>query len=330
LAGPGQNSRRKKKHFNENQLRLLPNLVVIGDEFSNDEGFLHDLFEVHPFPGSNEQQRLFIDEVLSKPRSLPVFLYLEKGKTYRAGMPEAWLAGRSYEYFLRAVDLVQALQNASLITLPVSKENILRSGVDFYGHTEELERLFGVKTIMCMYHPELSIIPLTNHIALKDVPDAVQKTDANSLAGAILFLQALTGFTKKNAMTGLNPHAGEHGKIGNEEEFLTALIGKMQKAGVEIEGPLPADGLFMPANRSRCSVIIAAYHDQALIPFKALFGTSGLNITLNLPILRVSPAHGTAYEIAGKSEADIQSVYNSLVFAMQTGEKWIKQYSCPS
>lgn len=236
-------------------------------------------------------------------------------------------SGRSYDYFLKAVSLVQNLKNASLITLPVSKENIIRSGHEFYGHTEELERLFEKKTIMCMYHPELSIIPLTNHIPLKNVPAALQKTDGDALGRAVMFLHKLTGFDKKIAMTGLNPHAGEHGKIGDEEGFLTRLIEGLQKFGLRIDGPVPADGLFMPANRRRYSLIIATYHDQALIPFKALYGTSGLNITLNLPVLRVSPAHGTAYEIAGKSEADIQSVYNSLIFAMQTGEKWIKQYS---
>jgi len=256
-----------------------------------------------------------------------VFFYLEKGKSYKPGTPDPYLAGRSYEYFIKAVALVQYLQNASLITLPVSKEMIIQSGHDFYGHTEELERLFGKKTIMCMFHSELSIIPMTNHIPLKNVPEAIKKIDGVTLSKAVLFLKKLSMFDKKIAMTGLNPHAGEHGKVGNEEEFLVQLIEQMKKSGIEVDGPISADGLFMPNNRRKYSLIIAAYHDQALIPFKALFGTSGLNITLNLPILRVSPAHGTAYEYAGKSEADIQSVYNSLVFAMQTGEKWIKQYS---
>jgi len=292
---------------------------------------LKQTFDVYPFPESREALRHFIDSTLNKPRDLPVFLYLEKDKTsYSPGKPKPYLAGRSYEYFLKAVSLAQALQNASLVTLPVSKENILKSGVNFYGHTEELERLFGKKTIMCMYHPELSIIPLTNHIPLKNVSEAVKKTEGNFLIQAVRFLIQLTGYTRKIAMTGVNPHAGEHGKIGNEEEFLEELIKAFNKEGLDIDGPLPADGLFMPNNRRRYSVIIATYHDQALIPFKALFGTAGLNITLNLPILRVSPAHGTAYEFAGKIEADIQSVYSSLVFAMQTGEKWIKQYSYQS
>lgn len=288
---------------------------------------------MHPFPvldspDFKEALSSFINDVLNQKRDLPVFLYLESGKSaYVSGIPQPSLAGRSYEYFLKAVALVQSLKNASLITLPVSKEMILKSGHEFYGHTEELERLFGVKTIMCMHHPELSIIPMTNHIPLKNVPEAVKKTDGEALIRAVRFLKELTAFTKKIAMTGLNPHAGEHGKIGDEEAFLTQLIGQMQKSGLSVDGPVSADGLFMPANRQRYSLIIATYHDQALIPFKALFGTSGLNITLNLPILRVSPAHGTAYEFAGKYDADIQSVYNSLVFAMQTGEKWIKQYS---
>ena len=263
----------------------------------------------------------------NKRRERPLLLYLEKGNTYQSGIPKAHLASRSYHYFTRAVELVQFFENASLVTLPVSKDYILRSGYEFFGHTEELERLFNKNTIMCMYHPELSIIPLTNHIALKNVPAAVKKTNAEILGQAVNFLKSLTGFDKKIALTGLNPHAGEHGKIGDEEEFLGSLIKEMKKSGLRVDGPVAADGLFMPANRAKYSLIIACYHDQALIPFKALYGTSGLNITLNLPVLRVSPAHGTGYEIAGKNEADMQSVYNSLEFSIRTGEKWIKQYS---
>jgi len=181
--------------------------------------------------------------------------------------------------------------------------------------------------MMCMHNPELSIIPLTNHIPLRKVPDKIQHVDASALYRSVVFLKNLTGFSKKMAMTGINPHAGENGKIGDEEKYLKNLIQKFAERGIPIDGPLPADGIFMPSNRIKYSLIITAYHDQALIPFKALYGANGLNITLNLPVLRVSPDHGPAYEFAGKYEGDIQSVYKSLKFSMETGEQWIKQYS---
>jgi 4-hydroxythreonine-4-phosphate dehydrogenase len=223
--------------------------------------------------------------------------------------------------------LVKFLNHASLVTLPVSKELICKSGKRFYGHTEELEKLFGKKTVMCMYHPDLSVIPLTHHIPLKSVPSKIKNIDWATIARSIRFFSLLTKFKKEIGMTGLNPHAGENGEIGDEEEFLKSAIKNMSETGLKINGPYPADGLFIEANRKKYSLVLAMYHDQALIPFKALYGTSGLNITLNLPFLRVSPDHGPAYDFAGKNSADIQSVYKSLVFAMDSGEKWIKLYS---
>ena len=236
------------------------------------------------------------------------------------------LAARSLDYFEKAMALVKSLSNASLVTLPVSKEWILKSKDTFFGHTEELEKFFQVKTSMCMYHPELSIVPMTNHIPLKKVPSAIEKYNSESLYQSLCFFRDLFRPARPFAMTGLNPHAGEGGRVGREEASLVKIVQIFRKKGINISGPASADGIFMPSNRKKYSLVVATYHDQALIPFKALFGTSGLNITLNLPVLRVSPDHGPAYEIAGKNGADIQSVIQSLTFAMRYGEKWIKQY----
>ena len=211
---------------------------------------------------------------------------------------------------------------------------------------------------MCMHHPELSVIPLTNHIPLSSVPHVLQKTKFHALKNAIVFFYTLFqktekpgGLTsnkslknKKIAFTGLNPHAGENGKIGNEEEYLRQLISDLKSEitnskskitkiqGIKsshasnkmfsLEGPLPADGVFSASVRPNYSLIVTCYHDQALIPFKALYGASGINITLNLPLLRVSPDHGPAYDCAGKNNADMESVIQSLKFAFQYADKW--------
>lgn len=345
MARSFKNPGAKKKLFSPTLQLKIKNLIVIGDFFSCDQQQIRRLFSVFPYADfqslfqntSNTRQNSPAKNskpALPSEKQRPLFLYLDDHrhkpqKNYTAGKPNAYLAKRSYLYFLKAVEAVQKIKNASLVTLPVSKEWIIRSGKKFQGHTEELERLFKVKTVMCMYHPELSIIPLTNHIPLKSVSEQIKKINAAAFGKAILFFLKLTKAKKAIALTGLNPHAGENGKIGTEESHLKKLIASFKKKGLAIAGPLAADGLFMPQNRSRYSLVIAAYHDQALIPFKTLYGTEGLNITLNLPVLRVSPDHGPAYEIAGKNDAQIQSVYQSLVFSMETGEKWIKQYSSP-
>jgi len=204
----------------------------------------------------------------------------------------------------------------------------MESQIPFVGHTEEIYRYFNKEGMMCMYHPQLSIIPLTNHIPLKEVPGAIENLDTETLYQSMRFFNLLFHPDKGSAWCGLNPHAGEGGKIGVEEGKIREYIEIGKNYHLDIEGPLSADGLFSVQSRNRYSLIIANYHDQALIPFKAIFGAEGLNITLNMPILRVSPDHGPAYSITGTQEADISSVYNSLLFADQWGKKWIKQYSC--
>lgn len=274
--------------------------------------------------GGVEELALMLDRASLPAR--PLFVCLSRGEKYRPGVPSAELGARSFLYFEMAAALYKTLASASLVTLPVSKEQIMASGVSFQGHTEELFKLYGKKGLMCMYHPKMPVIPLTNHIPLKKVPAAMKKIDVEVLYRSLLFFREL--FTPKLpfAITGVNPHAGEGGRIGDEEFYLQEMLKKLAQKGERVEGPFPADGLFTKANRNKYGLFITTYHDQGLIPFKALVGTAGVNTTLNLPRLRVSPDHGPAYDFAGKDRADIQSVFKSMQFAMAWGKKWITRY----
>ena len=316
--------RKKKEFFPPNRNAAINHTVVIGDLFKNDRAKIESLFETTPWPGSIEALAASIAGA-PEPQK-PLFVYLNHGAKYQPGLPSPELASRSFDFFEKAAALWKALPSASLITLPVSKELIMESGIDFQGHTEELFELYGQKGFMCMYHPKMPVIPLTNHIALKRVPAAMKKIDTEVLYRSLLFFRELFKPKLPFAMTGVNPHAGEGGRIGTEESDLNEVLIKLATRGQVVEGPFPADGLFTRANRNKYGLFITAYHDQGLIPFKALIGTAGVNTTLNLPRLRVSPDHGPAYDFAGKDTADIQSVLKSMQFAMTWGKKWITQY----
>lgn len=316
---------RKSTYLKTKEIPRLKDIVFVGDLFEQENSFVQKNFQVEKFPDSLQEAALLLQKRRSQK---PLFLYLQKAKNYTAGKPNVALALRSYFYFQKSLQFWSYLPSASLITLPVSKDLIMRAGVDFNGHTQVLEQNVGQKAIMCMYHPSLSVIPLTQHIPLAQVSREILQTDFEPLRNSLLFFKEFFNVKKPMALTGLNPHAGENGKIGNEESFLTQKLMLLKESGLAVDGPLPADGAFLPHIRKNYSLIITTYHDQGLIPFKALWGAKGLNITLNLPKLRVSPDHGPAYDrAAGDKESDAQSVLNSLRFAMAKGEKWTQVYS---
>ncbi len=306
---------------------LVEKLVVIGDLFARDQKKIEKLFSVHPYTNRPENLEMILENESGKRKSRPILLYLADSANYEPGKPSSTLALRSYQAFQKALLLFTETENSSFVTLPVSKEYIMKAGVEFVGHTELLAASFGNKVFMCMYAPALSVLPLTNHIPLSKVSDRIRDVDYPALRQSLLFYQKLFSPKKGFAMSGLNPHAGENGKIGTEEFFIREKIQELTSSGLLLEGPIPADALFTAAVRSRFSLAIVQYHDQGLIPFKALFGAKGLNITLGLPRLRVSPDHGPAYDIAGRGTADPQSVVQSLLFAEKWGKKWTSAYS---
>lgn len=207
-----------------------------------------------------------------------------------------------------------------LVTAPINKKNIQSDKFHFPGHTEYLEQKFGKgeKGLMLMVNDVLRVAVLTGHIPLKDV--ALHITEENivdKLKKLNFSLKQDFGIVKPRiAVLGLNPHAGDEGVLGKEEqEIITPAIKKANEAGIMAFGPYPADGLFGSGNFCSFDAVLAMYHDQGLAPFKSIAMENGVNYTAGLSVIRTSPAHGTAYDKAGLGEASEDSFRSALYLA---------------
>lgn len=236
-----------------------------------------------------------------------------------AGRPNRASAQASLAYLNTAVELLRRKDIDGLVTAPVSKEAISSLGREFQGHTEFLARAFHVKRYeMLFVSTSLRVVVATRHIpitALSRTITAAKVFDAIDLTHA-----ALKKFFRiprpRLAVCGLNPHAGEGGHIGTEEGTkIIPAIAKAQKRGIRVQGPFPADTLFSPTTAQRYDAVIAMYHDQGLIPIKTLYFNELVNMTVGLPFVRTSPAHGTAFNIAGKDQANPSSMQASIRLA---------------
>ncbi len=226
-------------------------------------------------------------------------------------------------YAKKALDSAIAdLKNGNLqaiVTAPLSKEFVIGDDFDFPGHTEFLTHSFDKKeSLMLMIRNTLRVGVVTGHIPLRDVVNTLTQDLVSSKLGILLkSLHKDFGIKKpKVAVLGLNPHAGENGLLGNEEnEILKPVIEDQKNNGNLVFGPFPADGFFGNNHHSGFDGILAMYHDQGLIPFKYISDGQGVNFTAGLPIIRTSPAHGTAFSIAGKNLADPASMKSALFLA---------------
>lgn len=222
----------------------------------------------------------------------------------------------------RGVALVQASQASAICTLPINKK-ALRDGAGFAfpGHTEYLAHLAGVgRVVMMLACPGLRVVPTTIHIPIAEVPAALTEPlleETIRITHAALIRDF--GIARPRiAVAGLNPHAGEGGAMGWEDErMIRPLVTRLAAEGMIIRGPLPADTMFHVAARAGYDAAVCAYHDQALIPIKTIDFSGGVNVTLGLPFVRTSPDHGTAYDIAGKGIADVSSVVAALRMAAE-------------
>ena len=211
-----------------------------------------------------------------------------------------------------------------LVTAPINKHNIQREDFHFPGHTEYLEERFGKdgdKSLMILIKDSLRIALVTGHIPLADVPKSLSKEKI--IDSAIHFASSLKRDFRigrpRIAVLSLNPHAGENGLLGTEEiDIITPAIKELQDKKVLCFGPYPADGFFGAGEFAKFDGILAMYHDQGLAPFKTLAMEDGVNFTAGLAIIRTSPAHGTAYGIAGKNEASEESFRQAVYMAIDT------------
>jgi 4-hydroxythreonine-4-phosphate dehydrogenase len=219
-----------------------------------------------------------------------------------------------------AVSDLKADRIDALVTAPINKQNIQSKDFDFPGHTEYLsERFGGIEPLMVMVWQQLRVATLTGHIPLKEVTSRItEKLLLNKLDILNKSLIADFGITKpKIAVLGINPHAGDGGLLGMEEqEMLTPALAKARANGLLVFGPYPADGFFGSGSWKKYDAVVSMYHDQGLAPFKSIAFDGGVNFTAGLPIVRTSPAHGTAYELAGKNLASAESFRQAMYLAV--------------
>lgn len=244
----------------------------------------------------------------------------------RPGVPTR-AGGRAQHAYVQA--LVEAGRSGrvdALCTAPVNKGNITRAGIPFMGHTELLAEAFGVEVLMVMDGPRVRVALATNHVPLSEVP---RRLTVEGLVAQLKLLhrslQPLLGRPPRLAVCGLNPHAGEGGALGTEEAaVLLPAVRRARRAGVQVEGPLAADGLFARAGRLPYDAVLALYHDQGLVAAKALDFERTVNVTLGLPVPRTSPDHGTAYDLAGTGRASARPMVEALLKAA----KWARASGC--
>lgn len=239
-----------------------------------------------------------------------------------AGELSADCGAMAYAWIKAAVSDIRAGHADALVTAPINKEALHRAGVDYPGHTEILAALTGASApCMAFYSPSLVVSLATIHEPLAAVPrllsvDAIERTIR-------LTHQACVGFGSARPKIGvlaLNPHAGEHGLFGKEEdEVIAPAIARAAAAGLDVRGPLVPDTAFTWLARAGAQppfdAYVAMYHDQGLIPFKAVAFDTGVNVTLGLPIIRTSPDHGTAFDLAWKGQASPDSLFSAIALA---------------
>jgi len=208
---------------------------------------------------------------------------------------------------------------AAMVTAPINKRAIHAAGIPFPGHTEWLAARCGrVGETMMLYDPTLAVALVTCHQSLASVPASLSTARIVATTLALdTALRGLRGCRPRLAVLGFNPHAGEGGLFGEEDALIAAAVRQLRRRGLAVDGPLPPDTAFTPANRARYDGFVCMYHDQALIPFKALCFDQGVNVTLGLPLIRTSVDHGTAFDIAWQGVAEHQSMLSAILLAAQ-------------
>jgi len=266
---------------------------------------------------------------------LPV-LPLKNTHKESPGKPLPENAAGVIEAIERAVALTLSGETSAVVTCPIAKKPLYDAGFKHPGHTEFLAELASkhlgrtVIPVMMLAGPELRAVPVTIHIPLVDVPRLLTKDDI--LEVAYITAQELTDrfgiAAPRIAISGLNPHAGEGGALGKEDDaIIRPAVEALQREGINAWGPLPADTMFHATARVTYDVAICMYHDQALIPAKALAFDETVNVTLGLPFIRTSPDHGTAFDIAGKGIARPDSLIASIRLAQELAENEARRKS---
>jgi len=256
------------------------------------------------------------------PQALPVIPLADAGGA-EPGRPDPATAAGTIASIDRAVAAVRQGQAAAVVTNPIAKSVLYSAGFRHPGHTEYLAHLATEggaepRPVMMIWSEELAVVPVTIHEPLKRVPELLTSELIVETA-RIVARELTTRFgiaAPRLALSGLNPHAGENGAMGEEDgAIIEPAIAALQAEGIDARGPYPADTMFHARARAGYDVALAMYHDQALIPIKTIAFDDGVNVTLGLPFIRTSPDHGTAFDIAGKGIARPDSLCAALKLA---------------
>lgn len=269
--------------------------------------------------------KLFKIDFMLRRNDLMFDLNLISKDKIRFGHPSRFSGSASLAYIDCALKLIKEKKLDCLVTAPVSKEAINKSGVKFSGHTEYLAKKFGTKRFaMMLVGGPLRVTLVTRHISITSVPKAVTKKEI--LKCIDLSYKALKRYFRishpKIGVASLNPHTGEGGSIGTEEETIIKPAVYEAKARFKnVVGPISSEALFYEAYRGNLDCVIAMYHDQGLTPLKMVARDKSVNVTLGLPFVRTSPGHGTAFDIAGKGIANADSMTEAINLAIQMVRK---------
>ena len=293
------------KYWSETDRAQRPPLVVVGDlgVLRHCAAQLAPPLSLHrwqpgdPLPGDG----------------LPVYsVSMLPEKSLRWGQPSQATGQAMADYIRTAVALINAGSCAGMVTAPISKAALRMAGHTYPGHTEMLAELTGTTSYrMLMAGDRLKVMLATIHCPLREVPGLLNRRNiAACLRDCARSLRDDFGITSPRiAVAGLNPHAGEDGLFGDEEQLhIGPAVQDAQANGILASGPHPPDTVFWAAATGKYDAVICMYHDQGLIPFKLLHFHNGVNVTCGLPIVRTSVDHGTAYDIAGRGQADFQSL----------------------
>jgi 4-phospho-D-threonate 3-dehydrogenase / 4-phospho-D-erythronate 3-dehydrogenase len=231
----------------------------------------------------------------------------------------------AYEYVTFAIDEALAGRVDAIATGPLHKEALHAAGIPFPGHTEILaSRTNTPRHCMMLTAEAITCSLVTVHVGYREVPDLLTvESIRDTIELTADAMRRIRGRAPRLLVCGLNPHAGEHGLFGDSEEerIIAPAIGAARAAGIDVSGPLPPDTAFLPKYRAQCDAYVCMYHDQGLIPLKALAFEEAVNVTLGLPIVRTSVDHGTAFDIAWKGIADVSSFVQAVKLAAQLSRR---------
>jgi 4-hydroxythreonine-4-phosphate dehydrogenase len=253
----------------------------------------------------------------------PVIVPAQTRTPIRMGEVSAEAGTAAYEAIVRAVAAARAGAVDAIATAPINKLAFARAGLPWKGHTDLLANLCGAPRVAMLFHsPSLIVVLATVHVPLKDVPRLLtpeRLLDTIELTAE--WLPLVTSARPRIAVAGLNPHAGENGLLGSEDDAVIApVVAEARRRGLDVSGPWPADTVFVRASRGAFDAVVACYHDQGLVPVKLLAFGEAVNVTIGLPIIRTSVDHGTAFDIAGKGVANEGSMVQAVLLASRLAQ----------